>query len=98
MTLQHTQLINLWAGTSLIDYLETTIGALSIHSMYTLIDITTGTIGLLTIHMILDGAGIDGIIDGGTYTIGIDLTIIGTIGISDLGKILLIMWYGILVE
>jgi len=59
--------------------------------MYTLIDITTGTIGLLTIHMILDGAGIDGIIDGDTYTIGIDPTIIGTIGISDLGKILLIM-------
>tara|TARA_B100000085_G_scaffold104815_1_gene95398 strand:+ start:3215 stop:3340 length:126 start_codon:yes stop_codon:yes gene_type:complete len=41
--------------------------------------------------MILDGAGIDGIIDGVTYIIGIDLTTIGTIGISDLGKILLIM-------
>tara|TARA_B100000886_G_C20303186_1_gene440602 strand:+ start:256 stop:435 length:180 start_codon:yes stop_codon:yes gene_type:complete len=59
--------------------------------MFIGIDITFGTIGHLIIHLIMDGVGIDGILDGGIGIDGIDLIIIGIIGTMGLGIIHLTM-------
>jgi|TARA_R100000081_G_scaffold6843_1_gene3159 hypothetical protein len=74
-------LINLTVGIFQIVYLVIIIGVLLIRLMYTSIDIISGMIGLLTILMITVGAGIDGTTDGAIIITGIDLIIIGIIGI-----------------
>ena len=74
-------LINLTVGIFQIVYLVIIIGVLLSRLIYTSIDIISGMIGLLTILMITVGAGIDGTTDGAIIITGIDLTIIGIIGI-----------------
>jgi hypothetical protein len=74
-------LINLTVGIFQIVYLVIIIGVLLIRLIYTSIDIISGMIGLLTILMITVGAGIDGTTDGAIIITGIDLIIIGIIGI-----------------
>tara|TARA_B100000424_G_scaffold135345_1_gene102711 strand:- start:209 stop:376 length:168 start_codon:yes stop_codon:yes gene_type:complete len=55
--------------------------------MFIGIDITIGTIGLSIIHLVMVGVGIDGDIG----IVGTDLSIIGIVGITALGTILLTM-------